>query len=50
MLGGVSLNTSMLDETARARVLAETAERTGVPCFDPLQTPLKAALDFFLRR
>jgi uncharacterized NAD-dependent epimerase/dehydratase family protein len=50
MLGGVSLNTSMLDEAARARVLAETTERLGVPCFDPLQTPLKPALDFFLRR
>jgi uncharacterized NAD-dependent epimerase/dehydratase family protein len=49
-LGGVSLNTSMLDESQRARVIAETAERLGVPCFDPLQTPLKAALDFFLRR
>jgi hypothetical protein len=31
-------------------VLAETTERLGVPCFDPLQTPLKPALDFFLRR
>lgn len=50
VLGGVSLNTSMLDETARARVLDETAQRTGVPSFDPLQTPLKAVLDFFLRR
>ncbi len=50
MLGGVSLNTSMLDESARARVLAETTEHVGVPCFDPLQTSLKAALDFFLRR
>jgi uncharacterized NAD-dependent epimerase/dehydratase family protein len=49
-LGGVSLNTSMLSETERARVLAQAAERLGVPCFDPLQTPLKAALDFFLRR
>jgi len=46
----VSLNTSMLDEAARTRVLTETTERLGVPCFDPLQTPLKAALDFFLRR
>ena len=48
-LGGVSLNTSMLDDAKRARVLAETADRLGVPCFDPLQTPLKAVLDFFLR-
>jgi uncharacterized NAD-dependent epimerase/dehydratase family protein len=50
ILGGVSLNTSMLDGTQRARVIAETAEYVGVPCFDPLQTPLKATLDFFLRR
>ncbi|HSC07217.1 MAG TPA: DUF1611 domain-containing protein [Steroidobacteraceae bacterium] len=49
-LGGVSLNTSMLDESQRDRVIAETADRLGVPCFDPLQTPLKAALDFFLPR
>jgi uncharacterized NAD-dependent epimerase/dehydratase family protein len=48
-LGGVSLNTSMLDAAKRERVIAETADRLGVPCFDPLQTPLKAALDFFLR-
>jgi uncharacterized NAD-dependent epimerase/dehydratase family protein len=49
-LGGVSLNTSMLDESKRARVIAETENKLGVPCFDPLQTPLKAALDFFLPR
>lgn len=49
-LGGVSLNTSMLDESKRARVIAETENKLGVPCFDPLQTPLKAALDFFLSR
>jgi uncharacterized NAD-dependent epimerase/dehydratase family protein len=50
ILGGVSLNTSMLDDAKRARVLAETEDLLGVPCFDPLQTPLKATLDFFLRR
>jgi uncharacterized NAD-dependent epimerase/dehydratase family protein len=49
-LGGVSLNTSMLDASKRARVIAETESKLGVPCFDPLQTPLKAALDFFLSR
>jgi len=49
-LGGVSLNTSMLDETARTRALAEISERIGVPRFDPLQTPLQPALDYFLRR
>jgi len=46
----MSLNTSMLDETARTRALAEISERIGVPCFDPLQTPLQPTLDFFLRR
>ena len=50
VLGGISLNTSMLAATERARVLAETADYAGVPCFDPLQTPLKATLDFFLRQ
>jgi uncharacterized NAD-dependent epimerase/dehydratase family protein len=49
-LGGVSLNTSMLDESKRARVIAETQNKLGVPCFDPLQTPLKAALDYFLSK
>jgi uncharacterized NAD-dependent epimerase/dehydratase family protein len=48
-LGGVSLNTSMLDDAERARALAAAADSVGVPCFDPLQTPLKPALDFFLR-
>jgi uncharacterized NAD-dependent epimerase/dehydratase family protein len=50
ILGGVSLNTSLLDETTRTRTLAEVAERMGVPCFDPLRTPLQPTLDFFLRR
>ncbi|MGH8239252.1 MAG: DUF1611 domain-containing protein [Steroidobacteraceae bacterium] len=44
-LAGVSLNTSKLDDAQRARVIAETAASMGVPCFDPLQTPLDAALD-----
>ncbi len=50
MLGGVSLTTSMLGESQRERTLAEAAQSLGIPCFDPLQTPLKGALDFFLRR
>ncbi len=50
ILGAVSLNTSMLGESQRERTLAETAQNVGVPCFDPLQTPLKAALDSFLLR
>jgi len=44
-LGGVSLNTSMLSPTARASLLAATAAKLKVPCFDPLQTPLNAVLD-----
>jgi uncharacterized NAD-dependent epimerase/dehydratase family protein len=49
-LGGVSLNTSTLDAVERERVLAEATQTLSVPCFDPLQTSLKPALDFFLRR
>ena len=48
-LGGVSLNTSMLSAGERTHVLAETAETMAVPCFDPLQTPLQAAVDFIVR-
>lgn len=37
---GVSLNTSTLDEAARMRVLTETEQQLGLPCFDPLKTSL----------
>ncbi len=48
-LGAVSLNTSMLDARQCEHVLAETEATMGVPCFDPLQTPLNRALDHILR-
>ena len=48
-LGAVSLNTAALDERARQHALEETAGRLGVPCFDPLRSPLDAALDAILR-
>lgn len=49
-LAGISMNTSRLDADARARLLSETTEETGVPCFDPLQSPLDAVLDRVLAR
>lgn len=48
-LAGISLNTSTLNAAAREQVLAETAARMNVPCFDPLQTPLDAVLDRIVR-
>lgn len=48
-LAGISLNTSALSAAAREQVLAETAARMNVPCFDPLQTPLNAVLDRIVR-
>ena len=48
-LGAVSLNTAALDEEARARLLGEVGARLGVPCFDPLRTPLHSTLDAILR-
>ena len=44
-LVGVSVRLSMLDEPGRARVIAEIEARMGVPCFDPLLTPLDAVVD-----
>jgi uncharacterized NAD-dependent epimerase/dehydratase family protein len=47
-LAGVSLNTSQLDEAQRARVIGATVELLGVPVFDPLRTPLDAAVERIL--
>jgi uncharacterized NAD-dependent epimerase/dehydratase family protein len=47
-LAGVSLNTSTLNSPERDRILAEITARTGVPCFDPLQTTLIPVLDRIL--
>ncbi len=41
---GISFNTSALDATARASLLADTEQRLGLPCFDPLKTPLDAVV------
>jgi uncharacterized NAD-dependent epimerase/dehydratase family protein len=48
-LAGVSLNTSMLAASERDRMLEEIATKMNVPCFDPLQTPLRAVLNSILR-
>jgi uncharacterized NAD-dependent epimerase/dehydratase family protein len=45
---GISLNTSRLDAGERARVIAETQARFGLPCFDPMLTPLDAPVDAVL--
>jgi uncharacterized NAD-dependent epimerase/dehydratase family protein len=47
-LAGVSLNTSSLTAGERTRVLAETADRMQLPCFDPLQTQLDAVIERIL--
>ena len=44
-LVGVSLNTSALEPTAAARLLAATEERLGVPCVDPVATGVGAIVD-----
>jgi uncharacterized NAD-dependent epimerase/dehydratase family protein len=48
-LAGVSLNTSALTGAQRERVLAETAALLGVPCFDPLKSPLDDAVRSVLK-
>ena len=45
---GISFNTSALDAAARARLLAETEQRLGLPCFDPLKTSLDAVVQGIL--
>ena len=47
-LAGVSLNTSRLDAAARARVIASTEAEMGVPCFDPMQSPLERVVERIL--
>lgn len=43
-LAGVSLNTSSLDEAAAQEALARAERELGVPAFDPMRTPLQAAV------
>lgn len=45
---GVSLNTAALTPQARARVLAETEQRLGLPCVDPIATSVDAIVDRLL--
>ena len=44
-LVGVALNTSKTDPAGVERLLAETAERLGVPCVDPVATGVAAIVD-----
>ncbi len=39
---GISFNTSALDPPARDRLLEQTEQRLGLPCFDPLKTSMDA--------
>jgi uncharacterized NAD-dependent epimerase/dehydratase family protein len=48
-LAGISLNTSMLDASAREALLAQTSALLNVPAFDPLQSDLTAVVDRILR-
>ncbi|AXQ30029.1 DUF1611 domain-containing protein [Solimonas sp. K1W22B-7] len=41
---GIAFNTSMLDDTERAQLLADTERELGLPCFDPLKSPLDAVI------
>jgi uncharacterized NAD-dependent epimerase/dehydratase family protein len=47
-LAGVSLNTSALGAAERARAISGTEREMGVPCFDPMMTPLDAVIEQLL--
>ncbi|HVT37140.1 MAG TPA: DUF1611 domain-containing protein [Nevskiaceae bacterium] len=47
---GIAFNTSALDADARARLLSETEQKLGLPCFDPLKSPLKPVTHRMLQR
>ena len=42
---GAAINTSALDDAAAARCLAETEERLGLPCVDPVRTGVARIAD-----
>ena len=42
---GVAVNTSALDDAAAERYLAETGERLGLPCVDPVRTGVAPIAD-----
>ena len=44
-LVGVALNTSKIDPAGVERLLAETADKLGVPCVDPVATGVAAIVD-----
>lgn len=45
---GISFNTSTLDDDARTRLLIETEQSLGLPCFDPLKTSLAPVMQRML--
>lgn len=45
---GISLNTSSLTPAERERVLAETADRFGLPCVDPVASGVEPIVDRLL--
>jgi uncharacterized NAD-dependent epimerase/dehydratase family protein len=47
-LAAVSLNTSSLNEVERASIIASVENEMGVPCFDPLKSPLEKVVDAVL--
>jgi uncharacterized NAD-dependent epimerase/dehydratase family protein len=42
---GVCLNTSTMSSDAAGRLCAETADRLGLPCVDPMTMPLDPVID-----
>ncbi len=42
---GIALNTAGLDDDARARAIAATADETGLPCADPVATGVGPLVD-----
>lgn len=41
---GISFNTSALSDAERDKLFADTEKELGLPCFDPLKTPLAAVV------
>jgi len=41
---GIAFNTSMLDDAQRAQLFADTERELGLPCFDPIKSPLDAVV------
>ena len=42
---GISFNTAALGDAERAHLFAATEQELGLPCFDPLKTPLNAVVE-----